>query len=968
MSHPFGDRLNQHLHRKHGLSQSKLAAGIFQAPAIVTDMCKGRRLTGPQVRERVIAIIRWLHQQGVLATREEANALLAAAGLSPLYAGSAEEVSLLQRLPARPDEPLAKSPPLTPAAERAGPRHNLPQQSTTFVGRETELAQLATLLANPHCRLLTLVGPGGVGKTRLALEVAATRLDRCQHGVYFIPLAPLSEPATIVPAIAASVGYTFHNDGRAAQQQLLDYVRDKELLLVLDNAEHLLPDLTLFTDLLQTAPKLCLLVTSREQLRLSSETVFAVAGLAVADAQHGEPSAAVQLFLQTAQRVRPSFTPDVADWPAIVQVCRLVGGLPLGLILAATWIDLLTPAEIAAEINQSFDFLAADLHDLPERHRSLRAIFNTSWQRLAATERAVVQRLAFFRGGFTREAAATVAGASLSLLSTLSHKSFLQLQPNRRYEIHELLRQFALDTVGEQMVELRDAHSAYYCAFLAQRVVDLKGARQQAAMTEIETDGENIRTAWQWAVKREQFDLLAPALDSLGLFYLQRSRHQEGVVLCRLAVEQLTTNSPSETLNSQIVDHPPGAARCQVRLLIWQSIFYRHLREHEAARLALRQAQEMLTSHPLVGLDTRSEQAQLLLEQAEVIIDFNLVEARALVEQSLVIYRTLADPWHMAHSFALLGEAVDGLGQLDYARQLQEEGLALRQRLGDAIGIARSLKNLAVIARHAGRFAEAEELLRRCIAMFEELHDRGQTAHAINDLAVTLVHAGKFEASLRLFEESLRIYQELDLPEGTGIPRTVSGFALMLWGQYAKARSYLQRALTVYRKTDNKSGIAFALLNLGRIALAERAYDDAQKFLEECLVIFQEKHEILGIGSAYGCLGYVSLLRNNTTQAQELIHKNLEIAVATQMFLVNMLALSNVALLWAVQGKPENAIELYTVALQNGHVANARWYHDVFGQYIAAVVQTVPADMVEAAQAQGRMREWRSTVQELLTK
>lgn len=965
MSHPFGDRLSQHLHRKHGLSQSKLAAGILQAPAVITDMCKGRRLTGPQVRERVIAIIHWLLQQEALVSQEEANVLLAAAGLSALNALSHDEALLLQQLQMQADERL-RMPLLTPA-ERSVPRHNLPLQSTAFIGRETEQAQVVTLLANPQCRLLTLVGPGGVGKTRLALEAASAVLESYQHGIYFVALAPLSEPDMMVAAIIASLSCNLQNDGRSPKQQLLDHVRDKEILLVVDNAEHLLAGVMLFTEILQAAPKLRLMVTSREQLRLSSETTFVLSGLAVAEITGGERSAAGQLFIQTAQRVRPSFSPSFADWPAIVQICRLVDGMPLGLILAASWIDMLTPAEIVTEIQHSLDFLAVDLHDLPERHRSLRAIFSTSWQRLSTAERDVVQKLAVFRGGFTREAATIVAGASLPILSTLSHKSFIQVQLNGRYDIHELLRQYALDTLGEQIAEIHGAHSAYFCAFLAQREVDLKGARQQAAMAEIEADVGNVRTAWQWAARQEQFDQLARALDSLGLFYLRRSRLHEGVALCRLPVEQLPMTSSSDSVDSQTGSGQGIVTCCQVRLLIWQSIFHRHLRELEAAQLALSQAQQVLTSQSLVGLDTRSEQAQLLLEQAEVNFGINLSETSALAEQCLAFYRMLSDPWRLAQSLALLGEAVHRLGGLDRAWQLEQEGLALRVKLDDTIGIACSLQNLAAIARHRGDFEEAEGLLRKCIAMFEELNNRGQQARGINDLAVTLVHAGKFKDGLLLFEESLRIHHVLALPEEPGLSTGVSGFALMLSGHYEKARLYLQRALIIYHETDNKSGIAYALLNLGRIAMAEKAFGDAQKFLQECLAIFQERREMLGVGSAYGCLGYAALMRNNATHAQAHIHRNLEIAADTGMFLPNMLALASVALLWNVKGNPENAIELYTVSLQNGHVAHSRWYHDVFGQHIDAVAQTLPAEIVKAAQARGRVREWRSTVQELLT-
>jgi predicted ATPase len=968
MSHPFGDRLSQHLHRKHGLSQSKLAAGILHAPAIITDMCKGRRLSGPQVRERVIAIIHWLYQQEALATQEEANALLAAAGLSPLYAGSHDEAILLQHLQVRPDERLTKQLPLMPGTERVVPHHNLPLPLTPFIGRETEQRQIAALLADPHCRLLTLVGPGGVGKTRLALEVASTLLERYQHGVYFVALAPLSEPETMVPAIAASVGYIFQNDGRSLKQQLLDHVRGKELLLILDNAEHLPAGVTIFTEMLQAAPRVRLLVTSREWLRLSSETIFGVDGLAIADTLHDEGSAAVRLFLQIAQRVRPSFTPSAADLPAIVQVCRLVRGMPLGLILAATWIEMLTPVEIVTEINHSFDFLAVDLHDLPERHRSLQAIFSTSWQRLAADERETVQRLAVFRGGFTRKTAAIVAGAPLSILSTLSHKSFIQVQPNGRYEMHELLRQFALDTLGEHMAEMHDAHSAYYCAFLAQRTVDLKGARQQAAMAEIEADGENVRTAWQWAINDAQIDRLTQALDSLCLFYLWESRLREGEAMCRLAVERLALTISASKLSIdncgiQTTPYPPDRARFGIRVFIWLSIFQRHLKQLDLAQQALRQAQAWLVHPSLAGLDIRSEQAQVLLEEAEVIYVINHEEARALVEQSLTIFRTLTEPWHMAQGLDRLGVALFSTGLLARARQVTEEGLGLRQALGDARGIAQSLMTLSAIARSAGSFEEAAELIRQSSAICRELNDQEQQAYVATNMAVSLVHDGQFAASLELFEEGLSIYNMLDLPGEPGILTAVKGFALMHLGRYEAARNHLQRAFLLY----DKSEIGYAVKNLGRTALAEGNYDEAQQHLQGALALFRNNGDMNGVGQALGCLGYLALRQHNLHQAQAYIYRNLQHAVDTHLFLPSMTALAGVALLRAEQGDAEAAIELYTVALQNEHVANSCWYQDVVGQYIDAIAQTLPAEIVKAGKARGRARKWRSTVQDLLT-
>jgi tetratricopeptide (TPR) repeat protein len=639
--------------------------------------------------------------------------------------------------------------------------------------------------------------------------------------------------------------------------------------------------------------------------------------------------------------------------------------MPLGLILAASWIEMLTPAEIATEISHSLDFLAVDLRDLPERHRSLRAIFNTTWQRLAAAERDVAGRLAIFRGGFTREAAATVAGASLSILSTLTHQSLIQVQPNRRYEIHELLRQFALETVAEQLVEIRDAHSAYYCAFLAQREVDLKGARQQSAMAEIEADGENIRTAWQWAVNRAQIEQLTQALESLGLFYLWKSRLYEGEAMCRLAVERLALTLPGGTLPNdkcdiQTTPCQSDLVRFGIRALIWLSIFQRHLNQAEAAQHALHQAQAWLAHPSLTGLDTRSEQAQLLLQEAEVI--FHYEEAGALAEQSLTILRTLDDPWHLAQALDLLGVTFRIKGLLECAGQAAEEGLTLRQALGDARGMAGSLKNLSNLARWLGRFEEAGDLIRQSIAIFAELNDRGQQAIAIHTLAGILVHGGQFAESLQLFEESLSIHHALGLPGEPGAPTLVKGFALMHLGRYEEALAHLERSLSFYAKAET----GFPVKNLGRLALAKGNYYAAQQHLHEALALFRDHGDMNGLGQTLGCLGYVALRQHNLQQAQAYICENLQLAAENRLFLPSMTALAGVALLRAEQGESEAAIELYTIALQNGHVANSRWYQDVVGQYIDAVAQTLPIAMVEAAQARGRRREWRSTVQDLL--
>ncbi len=273
--------------------------------------------------------------------------------------------------------------------EPSAPQHNLPHQPTPFIGRANELAQLNERLVDPECRLLTVVGPGGVGKTRLALEAAAAQLLRFRDGVYFAALAPLFDPNLMPTVIAEAVRLSFA-PGQAPKNQLLNYLRDRQMLLVLDNFEHLLAGVSLIWELVESAPGIKLMVTSRERLQLQSEVVFRLEGFSLADwttPEAAAESSAGRLFLQSAQRVKPSFELTQDALPALNSICCLVRGMPLGILLAAAWVDGLTLTEIAQEIEHSFEFLEGDWRDLPERQRSLRAVFEHSWSLLTEAER-----------------------------------------------------------------------------------------------------------------------------------------------------------------------------------------------------------------------------------------------------------------------------------------------------------------------------------------------------------------------------------------------------------------------------------------------------------------------------------------------------------------------------------------------------------------------------------------------------
>ena len=472
---------------------------------------------------------------------------------------SAETQLLFQKLSSGAFQPpsqkqLAK--PISPV--------KLPIQTTPFVGREDELSRLATLLADPTVKLVTILGPGGMGKTRLSIEATSAQAEAFVDGVYFVTLAPIEEPGFLSSQIAEALDFQFnirdqreHWEYDTKIQQLVAYLKDKQLLLILDNAEHLLstvfPDLDkwdrsvdqLAAEIIQAAPGIKILATSRQRLNLHGEILLPLDGLGVPDWKSNPTSGptvpetmpdlaaydAVELFRQGAHRVRPDFEIKTDNLGDIINICRLVGGMPLGVELAAAWAELLSPAEIVAEIRHSLDFLETDLSNIPDRQRSIRLIFESTWSRMTLAEQEVFQQLSVFRGGFSRQAAQNVAGASLRTLMSLVNKSLLRPDLTGRYQIHELLRQFAAEHLAQNPTAeaaVRDRHCTYYAAFLHQKEADLHGQKQAQALTEIEIEEDNVRVAWQWAVPHDKLQEMDLAMESLCEYFRIRGRIDEG--------------------------------------------------------------------------------------------------------------------------------------------------------------------------------------------------------------------------------------------------------------------------------------------------------------------------------------------------------------------------------------------------------------------------------------------------------
>ena len=843
-----------------------------------------------------------------------------------------------------------------------GTRHNLPAQVTPFVGREEELREVQARLSVPDCRLLTLVGTGGIGKTRLALRAAELALntlaDDFEHGVYYVRLGGLQSVEGIVPAVAEALGFRFHEKGEPLQQ-LLAYLRQRRLLLVMDNFEHLLEGVELVTEILRSAPEVKLLVTSRIRLSLRGEHLLPVEGMDVPDADAGAKAldfSAVKLFVQGARLTLagPDWEPGPEALRDVISVCRLVEGMPLGILLAAAWVEMLSPAGIAAEIGRGLDFLETDLQDVPPRQRSLRAVFDHSWRLLNEREQSVMHALSVFRGGFTGEAAREVAGASLRELKALLGKSFLERGAGGRYEVHDLLRSYAaekLDGSPGGGDAARDRHSAYLSQSLQAWATDLKGPGQLRALAQMDADLENIRAAWNWGVARRSLEHIEQAVEGLWLFYTRRGLYQEGEAVYRTAAQEL-----------EAIEVRRGR-RLLATILVCQGSFNYTLGRTGLAHQNARAGYDILEEPQLAGHDLRRERALTLWRLAYGVSDVN--EMQRLFEESLALCQELDDRWSTATMLRALGWVARKRGEYKRAYRLVDDSLAIRRTLGDPWGVASSLQMLGSIAGRHGRRGEAERLLRDSIAAFEAIRDRAGAATGWGRLGLVVAAQGRFEEALALCRKSLDIYTDCGAEEGKAWWRIWMADCLAHLGQYGAAQAEAELALAYYQQGGGW-GMAYALLILGLLALARAAYPEARELLEAAGRMHRADGNREGEALARTTLAYADLGMGDLGRAAGQLVDGL--GLARQIGAGHALAsrLPALALWLAQRGEGERAVEVFATASCDPLVQNSRWFREVVGDRIRAATAALPPEVMHKAEERGRARDPEALLAELL--
>ncbi len=637
------------------------------------------------------------------------------------------------------------------------PHHsNLPVSPTPLVGREHELNLIPKQLLEPVCRMLTLTGPGGIGKTRLSIEVGRTLEPHFPDGVHFISLAGVGLPESILPAVADVLGLGFSGPADL-MVQLINFLHNKTTLLIFDNMEHLLDGRELLGQILQGTHHVKMLVTSREQLHLQWEWLFEVQGLPLPDESDEnslETNSAIQLFIQRARQASQTFSLESEDIPSIVRICRFVGGLPLAIELAASWARMLSAREIALELEKNLDFLEARKFDVPQRHRSIKTVFDHSWKLLTVNERELLMKLSVFQGGFTREAAADVTDASLFLLSSLVDKSLLRHSKDPdRYDLHELVRTYAYTQLQNNPSEEDETslkYAIHYADWIQSLEWEFKSPRQTQTSQIIRADTCHWHCAWHWAVDHQRLDLLRKMIPTLSWYFEVNGYYDEAISAFRTGVDRFRMHGAPASLTTP-------EERAVFAFLIDSTGWFEFRKGNvEIAVPLLQESLEIAREldDPEVMYYIHGNWGYLSLFTGDV------EEAHRLTTESLR-YGQMLKPWHQAIPISVLGIVAYQQGNFQEAYQQLSESLNLWRSVGDPRGLVFTMIYMGMTALGLKEYELTKSILTESNQIAEANMDRWAHAFGLDMLGIASMSQGRNEEALDYFEQSVALQKEI---------------------------------------------------------------------------------------------------------------------------------------------------------------------------------------------------------------
>ena len=717
---------------------------------------------------------------------------------------------------------------------------NLQQRAQPLIGREEDQALIFEQLINPETRLITLVGHGGIGKTRLATEVGwhtvERRFGQFMHGTFFVSLAGINGKnsntavsSAILTTIAESVGYAF--DNRTPQEnQLLTYLKEQSLLLIIDNLEHVIESgRHIVNQILQKTTHIKIIITSRERLNLMVEWVHQIEGLPYPSPTEApdqiEKYGAVQLFVQRAQQSQAAFKlsddatdPNGCSRKVVAQICHHLFGMPLAIELATPLLRLMSCNEVLQEIKNSYETLSSKMHNIPIRHQSIQAVFESSWQLLNESEKKIVVNLSIFQGGFERKAAQQIVGADMQDLSSLHDKSLLMRMmtdsQQGRYQMQEMLQQFSnlkrrnLDESNRNTVllqnaspidEIAQAHSQYYLDLVGNLYNDLIGHKQIDALTQIGLEIKNIKLAWQVGI-REGHASLMKGMETLTLFFYMRSRLIEGAELFKSAIESLKLSTRNGMETAVLI------AALQAR-----QGWFEFLQGNQNKGIKLLESS-------LDGLNNHNHEGEDVYPTSYLAAAFqitgNLEKGYELATQGLGLSKTYNNLYYEAINNNILSQNAYAQGNFDLAREHGQTSLKIERELGNQWSMGFSLTNLGRASYATGDFEQARNQYQESLAIRESLNDiRGQ-AMCLNYLGDALQAENKLAAANNQYEAAINLFQKINSQTGIASSAIRLGHNALSQKELTSAQHHFQAALRYAKAVGSKPQLLGAIIGL----------------------------------------------------------------------------------------------------------------------------------------------------------